>query len=73
MILLFVCGRHDITLTTVAHHSCMGTKATEVNVLCLVFLAGHPSSEIHTKLAVSTDDTSRPNFIPPRCNCVCEQ
>lgn len=39
----------------------------------LVLIAGHPSSEIHTKLAVSTDDTSRPNFIPPCCNCICEQ
>lgn len=34
---------------------------------------GHPSSEIHTKLGVSTDDTSRPNFILPHCNYVCEQ
>lgn len=49
----------------VAHHNCMDTKATAVNVLSLVSLAGHPSSEIHTKLAVSTDDTSRQTLFLP--------
>lgn len=49
------------------------SRAAEVNVLYLVWLTGHLSSEIHARLAVSTDDTSRPNFIPPCCNCICEQ